>query len=92
MSALFTIKGFRIRTDELNHSGWLPSNASEPVPFPAKEVLLDLQITASDSGYSLTFTSSDGSIEGDTWHHSIEEAQEQAQFQFAISPAEWRPA
>ncbi len=31
-----------------------------------------------------------GAFVGDTWHATVEEAQRQATFEFAISPAEWR--
>jgi hypothetical protein len=48
-----------------------------------------VEISASDVGF-LLIRHSAGGFAGDTWHANVEEAKQQAEAEFAISPADWR--
>jgi hypothetical protein len=89
MNPLLSINGLALVTGGQSHSGWLPSEAAVPSPTPSKRITLDLEIQSAESGYLLVYRSQDGSVQGDTWHQSIEEAQAQAHFQFGITPPTW---
>jgi hypothetical protein len=74
------------------HPGWLPQAAAMPLPTPKLDILLDLEIYKSGDGggYFLQYRSSNGQYNGDTWHESLEDAIEQAKFQFGIEPGKWK--
>jgi hypothetical protein len=48
-----------------------------------------LEIVAVDSGYSLQRYDQESRFCGDTWHQSIEEAKEQASFEFNTNEEDW---
>lgn len=48
-----------------------------------------VEIVAVDSGFSLQRYGQDGRFCGDTWHQSIEEAKEQASFEFNTNEGDW---
>jgi hypothetical protein len=79
-----------IRFGGEEHSGWLPPGAAQPLPTPIIEVPLNLEIVSGDgSGYFLRRSSTNTSYIGDSWHASLEDAIEQARFEFGIEPSEW---
>lgn len=56
----------------------------EPFPFACR-----LEIVTVDSGYSLQRYNQDDHFCGDTWHQSIEEAKDQASFEFNTNEGDW---
>src|SRR5262245_23264077 len=48
-----------------------------------------LVIEAAPEGVVLNRNSVEGELSGDTWHPTLEEAFEQAQFEFGILPEQW---
>ncbi len=72
------------------HSGWLPPGAAIPLPTPINDVLLDLEIEYDGFGYLLSYSSSDGTVFGDTWHPSMADAEQVAQQLFGIQSSQWQ--
>jgi len=78
--------GRRIDVGNQNHSGWLPDGAAIPEPTPSSKICL--WIEEHGDGCYLFF-----GIRGeanDSWHPTLIEAFSQAEFQFGVSPKEWR--
>ncbi len=91
MSVIERVVGFPVRIGREQHSGWLPAGAAMPLPTPVRDLLLDIEIQYEDSGYLLCFISSDGSVYGDTWHESLEDAGQAAAECFGVQRDQWRP-
>lgn len=72
------------------HSGWLPQSASEPLLTPTSSVLLNVRILEDVDGFILEYESHDSSFENDTWHPTIEHAEESAKSTFGIESWEWK--
>ena len=53
------------------HTGWLPAGAAVPLPTPAIDVFLDIEIQSDGDGYLLCYSSQGGTVHGDTWHQSV---------------------
>jgi hypothetical protein len=91
MAAVASIKGRVIRLDGEAHQGWLPGGAVTAKPFPAREVLLDLEIIDDGGGhFLLVYSSPNADFSGDTWHEKLEDAFDQAESTFGIARDEWR--
>lgn len=82
------------------HRGWLPPEATPPQPTPIESELLDVTISHEAGGYLLIWSArpSPTSSElrppkaGDTWHESIDDAEEAAFRYFGITHQNWRDA
>ncbi len=74
----------------VEHSGWLPSEATTPLPTPIHVLVLEIEIHRADSGFLLCYSSQDGSFSGDTWHCSLEEAERAATELFGVKQSDWR--
>lgn len=73
------------------HQDWLPTCASEPLPTPIRQVLVDLEIDGdSESGYLLIQTAQDGSFSWDTWYASIADADAAAAELYGVSSDAWQ--
>jgi hypothetical protein len=75
----------RIIIHGVDHSGWLPSGASEPQRTPDRSV--EVWIAQRNEGYFLC--TADGGRTFDSWHPSLEETFAQAKFQYGIVADEW---
>ncbi len=42
-----------------------------------------------DAGYYLFYLDGDGEVQADTYHDSVEDALDQAEFEFGVRPDEW---
>jgi len=80
------------------HKGWLPDGASTPTVTPRIQMLLDLRVIELAPGsYLLHWRPARGQhlegppYEGDTWHACVEDALEQAQLMFDVTPDRWQP-
>jgi hypothetical protein len=71
------------------HVGWLPSDASQPLPTSVEIVRLNFEIQSMDGGYLLVWQGSERRHCGDTWHASVGDALDQAKLCFGIEPEEW---
>jgi hypothetical protein len=89
MTIVGKVAGFAVTIGGEPHSGWLPPGAAMPLPTPIRHVVLDLEIEFDESGYLLCYVSRDGTVSGDTWHQSLEEAKEAATAFFGIERSRW---
>lgn len=71
------------------HSGWLPPNAAKPRPTPVRSAVLDVRIEDDGSSFLLICESRNTPDSWDTWHESLEDAEEQARASLSIEPWEW---
>jgi hypothetical protein len=85
-------RGWRISLGGQRHGGWLPEGAAEPLPVPAREVVLDLSIEYDGSGYLLVYSSDDGAVSGDFWLDTLSDAEAAAADLFGISALDWQTA
>ena len=63
-----------------------PETAAE---FP---VAVKLEISVGEDGFFLLRFDHNGVFCGDTWHQTIEEAKDQARFEYSVSEDEWHTA
>ena len=82
------------------HSGWLPPEASPPHPRPMHRELLDITIEQEDggAGYLLEHAARPSPTcpaplrppyVGDTWHETLEDAEEAAREYFGVREEDW---
>ena len=72
------------------HSGWLPEGFVKPLPTPVRDLTFDFEIKDDGGGhFILDYESDDGSIFGDTWHETLDDAIAQANYAFGIVKDEW---
>jgi hypothetical protein len=86
------IVGLQIRIGGNQHSGWLPAGAAVPLPTSVRDVVIDLEIEFDGFGYLLCYASRDGSVSGDTWHPSLNDAEQTASEHFGIQSGQWEDA
>jgi hypothetical protein len=72
-----------------HHAGWLPADASTPLPVPTRRLQFSFEIQFDGDGYLLCYASKNGEFDSDTWHKTLEEAKEVANQRFDIHPSEW---
>ena len=72
------------------HSGWLPDSATTPRPTPTLEVALNITIEFDGSGYLLCYASDDGAFANDTWHQTLEDAEQAAVENFGVHSDQWQ--
>ena len=84
------ILGHRVTIGADPHSGWLPAGATTPLPTPARVVVLNVTIEFDGSGYLLCYESVDGSLANDSWHQTLEEAEQAAIESFGIRASQWQ--
>lgn len=61
------------------------------VPIPVKDLAVPkwVEIAEEDGAFYLLHLDSDGNCFADTWHQTLEEAKQQATFEFGITTDEW---
>ena len=78
----------RKSTEQTKHSigilGPDGPNATSEMPVAVK-----LEISADDNGVFLIRFDKNGTFCGDTWHQSIDDAKEQASFEFSVADSDW---
>lgn len=74
------------------HSGWLPADAVVPLDTPTRRVELTIEVQFDGFGYLLCYSSSDGSLQGDTWHESQADAERVAHEAIGVQAHEWERA
>ncbi len=85
-----SIQGRYIRVGGKEHSGWLPEGFVKPRPTPERNLKFNFEIRDDGGGHFIFYhESEDGSILGDTWHETLEDAINQAQHDFGIIRADW---
>ena len=70
-------------TASINNDG---TKDLENIPIPKW-----VEISEEPSGFFLFHYNADGECISDTWHESLEEAKEQASFEFEIEDNDWTP-
>jgi hypothetical protein len=78
----------KVLIDSVEHSGWLPEGAAKPSPTKPRHV--EVWISHESDAYYLFIT--DGEHVFDTWHQTLVDAMNQAEFEYGIRPEEWRRA
>lgn len=58
--------------------------------MPIRDVSLNLEIQFDGSGYLLCYASQEGDLYGDTWHESLNEAEEVAAEEFGVRDDQWQ--
>ena len=89
MKIVKQIIGKKVQFGGEEHEGWLPPNASVPKPIPVEKTTIDIEISKEGGGYLIVWQSQSGSRSGDTWHESLEDAENQAKQDFGIEDWEW---
>jgi hypothetical protein len=90
MKTVKSIKNRPVTIGGEEHSGWLPAGAATPLPTPIRHLLLNFEVQFDGAGYLLCYESTDGTVSGDTWHHTLDEAEKAANDWFNIADTEWR--
>jgi hypothetical protein len=83
--------GLHWRRGGEEHSGWLPPGAAIPLPTPVRHAIVDVTIEDYGDGYLLICESRNTADSWDTWHPTLEEAEEQAESWLGIRPSDWEP-
>jgi hypothetical protein len=78
--------GRAIVIDGVDHSGWLPSGASEPQRTEARTV----NVWIAHEGDAYYLLTADGDHIFDSWHRTFEDAIAQAHVQYGIGTEEWQ--
>jgi hypothetical protein len=86
------VTGFRLALGGEEPYGWLPSGAARPAPEPLRELVCTVEIVFDGQGWLLVCHSDDSEYSSDTWHESLERAEQQTQFEFGIKPSQWESA
>ena len=89
MRVIKRISGHKARVGGTQHSGWLPEGAAEPLPTPIRDVIFNLEIQFDGYGYLLYYASQEGDLHGDTWHETIEDAEQAAVEYFNVGADQW---
>ena len=89
MSLIKQKLGWQVAVGGDQSRGWIPKGATKPLPEPVREVSLDIRIEQDPGGFLLITSSTDKSIFGDTWHETLESAEQAALQEFGISSADW---
>jgi hypothetical protein len=93
MRVIKRISGHQVRIGGTQHSGWLPEGAAHPLPTPVRDVVFNLEIQSTEgSGYLLCYVSQAGDLYGDTWHQTVEDAEEAAVEDFGVRADQWEGA
>ena len=90
MHTVKKVTGLPVRFGGEEHSGWLPAGAAVPLRTPVRDVLLDIEIQSDGSGCLLCHSSQDGTIQGDTWHATVADAEQAANEDFGVQPSQWQ--
>jgi hypothetical protein len=85
-----TVTGHKVRVGGEQHSGWLPESASRPLATPVRDLLFDLEIQFDGFGYLLCYASQNGELNGDTWHKTLQEAEDVALEEFRVRYEQWQ--
>ena len=86
------IKDFPVTVGGEPHRGWLPPGAATPLPTPRREVTINATIEFDGSGYLLIIESTDGSVRGDRWHETVDDAREELRAWFDVPVTAWQDA
>ncbi|HEX7898427.1 MAG TPA: hypothetical protein VF950_11750 [Planctomycetota bacterium] len=89
MSLVQEIVGLPFQWGGEKHAGWLPKGAVEPKPRPKESDVLDIRIEEESGGYLLIWTGRLTGRHGDTWHETLQQAEEQAEANFDIVARQW---
>jgi hypothetical protein len=85
------IKHYPFVLGGVDHTGWLPNNASIPKATAKQNIILNFEIIdIGESGYRLQWWTDDNEYGGDTWHETIEAAKRQALLWFKIKENAWQ--
>jgi len=70
-------------------AGWKPVDPRTAPVETSRRVLMDVRIDEDAGGYLLVYAADDGSVYGDTWHATLEEAEQVAEELFELRDSDW---
>ena len=87
MTTYSSIRARPLRVTGFQHSGW---RAADNADTSVRELPFEFSITDDGAGqFLLVYRSEDGSLYGDTWHETLNDAYESAEPQFGVCRKEW---
>lgn len=97
------VRGIPVRFGGVEHSGWLPPGAANPLPTPIEDLVMDLEIiptgpdnpddtVESRAECLLCYSSRDGNYSGDLWYPTLADAEIGARENFGIEADAWESA
>ena len=89
MTVVKQILGHHVTLGGEPHSGWLAEGATVPNPTATRDVALNITIEFDGSGYLLCYASDDGAFANDTWHQTLEDAEQAAVENFGVRFDQW---
>jgi len=92
MKLLKQVLGKQIEFGGAEHTGWLPLNSAVPPPTHIEKDVVDVRVLETDGGFIVEWESENSEYSDDSWHATLADAQDYAQDQFGIEPAEWEIA
>jgi hypothetical protein len=90
ISVVKQILGHHVTVGGDPHSGWLPEDATTPLPTPTRNVAFNITIEFDGSGYLLCYASEDGTLANDTWHQTLDDAEQAALEDFGVRADQWQ--
>ena len=84
------ILGHHVTVGGEPHSGWLPEGATTPLPTTARDVAFNITIEFDGSSYFLCYASEDGTLANDSWHQTLEDAEQAASENFGGRADQWQ--
>jgi len=90
MTVVKQILGHHVTLGGEPHSGWLPHGATTPQATPTRDVAFNITIEFDGSGYLLCYASEDGALANDTWHQTLEDAEQAAVKNFGVRSDQWQ--
>lgn len=84
------VRGLQLLLGGEAHSGWLPPGAAEPLATPLRQAVVDVRIEYDGGSYLLICDSRNTDDSWDTWHATLEEAEEHAERQLGVRRSDWQ--
>lgn len=85
------LRNRKVRFGDPENPGWLPAGAAKPLPDDRTlNLRIEEEVERGHRGYLLIAETTNGEFLGDTWHESLEDAIQQAEFEYGIERREWQ--
>jgi hypothetical protein len=82
-------RGWPVSVVGTQATGWKPVDPRTAPVQTSRRVLMDVRIDEDAGGYLLVYAADDGSVYGDTWHATLEEAEQVAEELFELRDSDW---
>lgn len=92
MSVCREKRGWPVSVVGTQSTGWKPVDARTAPVETSRRVLMNVRIDEDAGGYLLVYAADDGTVYGDTWHTTLEEAEHVAEELFELRESDWDPS